>query len=131
MVHRAAVPGGARRGAVDRHPAGVPSDLAVGPLDNDELVDIAVTNMGDDTVSILINAPTFPGQFTAAVNVTVADQPRSLVLADLDRSADHEPRVGAADVVPPLDLAAAAGSACGGDQACETDWGVRGAGAWV
>ena len=37
-----------------------------------------------------------------------------VVLADLDRPADHQPRVGAADVVPALDLAPSAQSVQGG-----------------
>src|SRR5204862_344823 len=53
----------------------------------DGSLDIAVTNTGSNTVSILFNIAN-SGQFTAPVNVTVGNGPRGLAAVDLDADGD-------------------------------------------
>lgn len=66
-----------------------PSDVAVGDLDGDGDLDIAVANAGDDTVSILTNDGT--GSFTVSSHALPVDaSPKRISVGDLngDGSAD-------------------------------------------
>ena len=72
--------------AVGREPSG----LTVGDFNGDGNLDIAVTNSGDDTVSILTNSTKAPGTFGAAVNFAVGDQPSALAAADFGEDANGD-----------------------------------------
>ena len=60
-----------------------PNALANGDFDGDGKEDLAVANMGSNTVSILIGAG--EGKFTVKESLSVGKSPRAVVAADLDR----------------------------------------------
>jgi hypothetical protein len=63
-----------------------PSDLVVGFFDANELPDLAVTNEGDDSVSILFNSGLIEGdlEFTEVVLVEAGESPKALAAGDFD-----------------------------------------------
>jgi hypothetical protein len=64
-----------------------PSDVAVGFLDNDVHLDVAVTNAGDNTVAILLNQGTGDGALTLAGTIPVGANPSSIIAAELNGDA--------------------------------------------
>jgi hypothetical protein len=63
-----------------------PSAVAVGLFDGDIHLDLAVTNAGDDNVTILINNGTGDATFTNAGTVAVGDEPSAIVASSFNRS---------------------------------------------
>jgi hypothetical protein len=66
-----------------------PSAVAVGDFDEDDHLDIAVTNAGDDNVQILVNDGAVPPAlptFLPQTPIPVGDQPSAIVAADLNLS---------------------------------------------
>ena len=59
-----------------------PRAIAVGDYNGDGLADLAITNLGDDSVTILRRVAT--GGFTAEATLQVGDQPNGIVAADFD-----------------------------------------------
>jgi hypothetical protein len=62
--------------------------VAIGDLDGDSNLDLAVTNMSDDNVSIFLGKG--DGIFQAAVNLGVHTVPRSVAIADLEGDGDQD-----------------------------------------
>jgi hypothetical protein len=60
-----------------------PSGVALGLLDADAHLDVAVTNRGDDTVYVLFNAGQGDGTLHPPVSYATGDQPSSVIAADL------------------------------------------------
>jgi len=60
----------------------LPSDVAVGDFDGDGRLDLAVTNAGDDTISILLGNG--DGTFDAQVTYAVGNEPVAIDTYDLD-----------------------------------------------
>ncbi len=65
---------------VGREPTGV----AVGLFNTDLFVDVAVTNAGDNTVSILLNQGTGDGSLSPPVDIIVGNRPSAIVAADFN-----------------------------------------------
>ena len=61
-----------------------PSGVAVGLFDADPHVDVAVTNAGDNTLSILYNKGFGDGSLLDPVNVQVGNRPSAVVAADFN-----------------------------------------------
>jgi hypothetical protein len=66
---------------------GSPTSLVVADFDGDGLPDLAVVNAQDDTVNVLRNDPSHPGQFLPAVSFALPSgtQPQCVLAADLNR----------------------------------------------
>src|SRR5512135_198970 len=65
-------------------PIGVrPQSIAIGDLDRDGILDLAVTNGGSNNVSILLGNR--DGTFRTAVSYGTGDEPRSVSIGDLNR----------------------------------------------
>ncbi|TWT45152.1 FG-GAP repeat protein [Phycisphaerae bacterium RAS1] len=62
-----------------------PCAVALGDLDGDTLVDIAVANAGGDTVTVLTNNGGPSWLFTNAATLPAGDQPRGICIADFDQ----------------------------------------------
>lgn len=58
--------------------------ITAADLNADALDDLVVTNTYSRNVSVLLNSPSNPGTFAAAVNYTVGLTPRAVVVADVD-----------------------------------------------
>ncbi|HEY5691897.1 MAG TPA: FG-GAP-like repeat-containing protein [Cyclobacteriaceae bacterium] len=73
-----------------------PNSVAVGDLDADGKLDIAVTNMGSNSISLFRNASTGPGNvsFDAKVDLTTGASPYSVVIGDLDKDGKADLVVG-------------------------------------
>lgn len=79
---------GAWQGLVANPPIAVgidPTAVTGGLLDADPHVDLAVTNAGDNTVSVLINDGSGSGTFLPAAVVPVGQQPVAIVASDFNR----------------------------------------------
>ncbi len=61
-----------------------PSGIAIGLFDNDADADVAVTNAGDDDVSVLINSGLGDGSFGLPGVFSVGDQPSDVAVADFN-----------------------------------------------
>ncbi len=61
-----------------------PSAVAAGLFNNDLHPDLAVTNAGDDSVTILINQGTGDASYSFFTNVPVGDRPSAVVAADFN-----------------------------------------------
>lgn len=69
-----------------------PRGIAVGDLNNDGSLDIAVPNAGSNTVSIFLNDG--DGTFAAKVDYATGSQPRTVALGDIDGDGDADLIVG-------------------------------------
>ncbi len=85
------------------HQIGVaPTDLAVGDLNHDGLLDIVTANGGDDTLSILVNQG--DGLFAPGTELPVGQSPLSVVAVDLDGDGDLDLAVVATPVIPAVQV---------------------------
>lgn len=64
-----------------------PYSVAIGDLDGDQVLDLAVANNSDDNVSVLLGRG--DGTFAAAVDYATGDDPRSVAIGDLDGDQGH------------------------------------------
>lgn len=71
-----------------------PEEVAVGDLDGDDKPDLAVVNLNDHTVSVLMNSSTGgainTSSFAAKVDFTTGTSPRALAIGDLDGDGKQE-----------------------------------------
>ncbi|HWF48048.1 MAG TPA: FG-GAP-like repeat-containing protein [Bryobacteraceae bacterium] len=63
---------------------GTPSSFTLADFNGDGLIDIAITNKDTNTVSILLNQPSQPGQFQLAASLAVGTQPVAIVQGDFN-----------------------------------------------
>ena len=61
-----------------------PYSVAMGDLDDNDHVDLAVANLSGDSLSVLLNQT--DGTFAAAVSYAVGDRPHSVAIGDLDQN---------------------------------------------
>ena len=61
-----------------------PNAVAVGDFNGDGIPDLAVSNFGDNSVSILLGSSSSPGTFAAAVNYPVGTNPKSIAVGDFN-----------------------------------------------
>lgn len=76
--------GGATQTPVGLEPSGIVIDF----LDGDAHRDIAVTNLGDDTVQVLGNTGAGDATFSTLATIGVGDEPTDLAAADFDLNGD-------------------------------------------
>ena len=81
-------------GAEMRYPAGDgPRELAVGDIDNDGYLDIAISNFYSDDISVFFGLEN--GLFDADFRIVAGDENRSVLLEDIDRDQDDDILVAA------------------------------------
>jgi PKD repeat protein len=69
---------------IDFNVGGNPNSVGVGDIDGDGLLDVVVSNKGND-ISVLINTSTSPNiTFSSPITISAANQPREAALADFN-----------------------------------------------